>query len=62
MAAEPGPADCALADCEPADVPVLHPAKPASPPRAPSKAAVDSATRARDLFIDKTAYCESKMT
>jgi hypothetical protein len=35
---------------------------PASPQRAPSKAAADSATRARDLFIDKTAYCGAKIT
>jgi hypothetical protein len=62
IAAAPGPADAELADCGLAGVPVLHPAKPASPARAPSKAAADSATRARDLFIAKTAYCGAKMT
>jgi hypothetical protein len=54
--------DAELADCGLAGVPVLHPAKPASPARAPSMTAADSATRARDLFIAKTAYCGAKMT
>ena len=31
IAAEPGPADCELAGCEAAGVPVLHPASPKTP-------------------------------
>ena len=57
IAAMFGPADGELPACEPDGVPELHAARPGSPPRTPSRAAADSAARARNLFIARPAYC-----